>query len=966
MKGTQHERLCAYLFGELDAAERTAVEAELAASPELRAERERIESTIALVQEAIPAEEALSSAARAELTSAAAAERPGNPDNVLVGPGWSSARPPLAAAAAILLTLGAVGFLGYRMAQRDAAAPAWDQDAVATAPVDEEEEAGGRTVGKLDDRTNLAAQKLADNARAGVRREEPPTSQPAAPSEATEKELTSLGVSFDRDEDDLLSFSRTPVERDATRSDELSDEQQQAGRRSESELNQLGYAELAEREATRQKIDELRQQEAAGEISAGARVLVADGKTRPAEALLPDAPEVRLLKERKAATGGGAAAPPPPGASGPSSPGPAGTPSPGRYAELRRGAVVHAEEPVVRSRAFRVPVQNEVSGEKAKNLAELLITPVGGEAFYEDGADGFYLGRGQKKRHYEFAWRFNSAADADAYCDEVVRFCRIRPQETPSMMFFRCWGDNPFELTQLDALSTFAADVDTASYALARNYLNRGLMPTKAQIRTEEFVNYFDSGVPAPAKDVFDVDLELAPSLFGKNGEWMLRVVLAGKEVDKAERQNMALTFVVDTSGSMKQENRIELVKHALRLLVGELFPNDAIAIVAFSTEARLVLPMTSAANKGVIESAIYGLHADGSTNAEAGLMMGYELAGAALTGHAQNRVVLLSDGVANVGNTDEKSILAKVEHQRQKGIYLNTVGVGMGNHNDALLEQLADKGDGLCNYIDTPDEAYKALVENFTGAFQSIARDVKIQVEFDPAQVQSYRLLGYENRTVADRDFRNDAVDAGEVGAGHQVTALYELVQLPGGTGDGPLATARVRYKEPFAVDRGELSAEAREAAEVAAEVEESIGFDKALTSFQGATAGYQRSVLAAQFAEFLRRSVHARGDSYDLLLAETLRLEKVTEDADFTEFCQLVHQRRELILANLPQHDEIAKAIEELAHKHYLQGQLEQLNKDVNELSTEFLEELERTNAELEARIRDLIKKQLETRRR
>jgi Ca-activated chloride channel family protein len=552
--------------------------------------------------------------------------------------------------------------------------------------------------------------------------------------------------------------------------------------------------------------------------------------------------------------------------------------------------------------------------------------------------------------------------DRDAYCDELVRACRIRPRETPSMMFFRCWGDNPFEFAQLDPLSTFAADVDTASYALARSYLERGVMPTKAQIRTEEFVNSFDSGVPAPTADTFALDLELAPSLFGHDGEWMLRVVLRGKEVDKAERPHLALTFVVDVSGSMQQENRLDLVKHALRLLVGELDARDSIAIVAFSTEARLVLPLTSAGQRSLIEGALFGLQPDGSTNAEAGLRLGYEVAGAGLTAGANNRVVLLSDGVANVGNTGEDAMLAGVAEQRAKGIYLNTIGVGMGNHNDALLEQLADKGDGICNYIDSPEEAKRALVENFTGAFVPLARDVKLQVEFDPAQVVRYRLLGYENRAVADAKFRDDKVDAGELGAGHQVTALYELVRSPGSTGDGPLATARARFKLPFAVDAAKLDAESRAAAEAAREIQRSIAFQQAATSPQGASAGFQKAVLVAQFAEFLRRSVHARGDGYDGFLAEALRVAQVVQDPEFTAFAKLAAGSRDLIVRNLPADDQVCRALDELTRKYYLEGQLERLKQENHELTDELLEKLQKENAELEQRIKDLIKEQLE----
>src|SRR5688572_197610 len=367
-------------------------------------------------------------------------------------------------------------------------------------------------------------------------------------------------------------------------------------------------------------------------------------------------------------------------------------------------------------------------------------------------------------------------------------------------MFFRFWGDNPFEIAAIDKLSTFSADADTASYALARNYLVQGHLPTKEQIRTEEFVNYFKGDVPPPSEGAFRVALELAPSLFGDTSDlWMLRVAVRGRDVSKQERMPLALTFVVDVSGSMREGARLELVKHALRMLSAQLDVRDTISLVTFSDNASLVLPPTSAKHKDLLESAIHPLSPQSSTNTEAGLRMGYAQAAAALTKGANNRVVLLTDGVANVGITDPGALVQMVEQQRKLGILLNTVGVGMDNHNDHLLEQLADKGDGLCNYVDDEQEVRRALVDNFTGAFEAIARDVKLQVEFDPAQVSRYRLLGYENRAIADADFRNDKVDAGEIGAGHQVVALYEIARTLPADPAGPLATVRLRYKEPY-----------------------------------------------------------------------------------------------------------------------------------------------------------------------
>jgi len=498
----------------------------------------------------------------------------------------------------------------------------------------------------------------------------------------------------------------------------------------------------------------------------------------------------------------------------------------------------------------------------------------------------------------------------------------------PRDMFFRYWGDNPFELALLDRQSTFSVDVDTASYTLARRYLVENQLPTKEQVRTEEFVNYFKGDVPPPTEGTFAVATEFAPSLFGGDSNaWMLRVALRGKEISKSERQPVALTFVVDVSGSMREGARLELVKHSLRLLVSQLDPADSISLVKFSSDAALLLPMTSARHKDLIESAIHPLHPEGSTNTEAGLRMGYEQALAALTPRANNRVVLLTDGVANVGLTDPNALVAMVERQRQAGIYLNTVGVGMNNVNDNLLEQLANKGDGLCNYVDDEQEVRRALVENFTGAFQVIARDVKVQVEFDPAQVERYRLLGYENRAIADADFRNDKVDAGEIGAGHQVVALYEVVRR-NVTGDGPLATVRLRWKQPFQVGVPENEQPAVQ------EVAHNVLAKSAAASYATTSPGYRRSVLVAQFAEFLRRSVHARTDSLDRLIDEARKLagelrgaSGEPRDKDFDEFVDMLTRSHELVRLELARRDWLQECGDLLRHRRFLHCQLDEL---------------------------------------
>jgi len=507
--------------------------------------------------------------------------------------------------------------------------------------------------------------------------------------------------------------------------------------------------------------------------------------------------------------------------------------------------------------------------------------------------------------------------------EQLLDATRVAPDESASAMFFRYWGDSPLQLAAEQPSSTFAVDVDTASYALSRAYLNRGELPPREAVRTEEFVNYFkaDQAPPTDGKP-FAIGLELAPSPFAKDARTeMLRVTVRGKDVQDFERQPIALTIVIDNSGSMNEGGRLELVKRALALLLRELSSADSVAVVKFSNQAGVVASMLPAARRGELEDAIRGLATEGGTNVEAGLRKGYELALANLARNAVNRVVLCSDGVGNIGETTAKGLLELVKDARARGIYLNTVGVGMGNHNDAFLEELADKGDGVCNYVDSDAEAKRVFVDGLASLVQPIARDVKIQVEFDPAQVESWRLLGYENRVLRAQDFRNDAIDAGEVNAGHQVTALYELVRLP--SRSGPLATVRVRYKPPFAIDQGKEGVRARAEAEQALEIERTLASSAVLAGFVSATNGFQRAVLVAQFAEVLRQSVHARGDSFATLLAEARRLEKALGDPDFTEFVALLGRANPLLDGRAKQETpRVQQLLDELSRLHYEQA--------------------------------------------
>jgi Ca-activated chloride channel homolog len=440
---------------------------------------------------------------------------------------------------------------------------------------------------------------------------------------------------------------------------------------------------------------------------------------------------------------------------------------------------------------------------------------------------------------------------------------------------------NPFTRASDDHLSTFAIDVDTAAYTAARNYLNNGQLPPPDAVRVEEFINYFHYDYPAPQSGAFGISIESAPSPFGQPSAQVVRVGIQGERIDSGQRADGVLTFVIDISGSMAESNRLPLVKQALRLLVDELRENDQVAIVVYGDQAATVLDHTSAANHDQILQAIDSLENQGSTNAEAGLQMGYELAARHFKPGASNRVILCSDGVANVGATGPDEIRKTIRDYTAQGIYLTTVGFGMGDYNDLLMEQLADDGNGNYAYVDTLDAARRIFVENLTGTLQVIAKDAKIQVDFNPMVVESYRLLGYENRDVADVDFRNDRVDAGEVGAGHSVTALYEVV--PTGQGRGTALTVRVRYAAP---QGGEVR-----------EIEQAFATDQFGAQFEAAAPSLQLAVAVADFAEQLRGSAYTQNHTLADVLEIAQRIApKLANDADVQEFVELVKRAKSL----------------------------------------------------------------------
>lgn len=447
-------------------------------------------------------------------------------------------------------------------------------------------------------------------------------------------------------------------------------------------------------------------------------------------------------------------------------------------------------------------------------------------------------------------------------------------------MFFKDYGTNPFIDTEDDHLSTFAIDVDDASYIMTRSYLERGNLPPDEAVRTEEFINHFRYNYPNPQNGAFGVNIEGAPSKFGQNCE-LLRIGIQGRTIDPENRKPVNLVFVIDVSGSMAREDRLELVKKALRILVDNLDVNDKVGIVVYGYNGRVLLEPTSIQNRDLILTSIERLQPDGSTNAEEGLKLGYAMAERNFEKGKINRIILCSDGVANVGITGADEFLRWIEGYADRGITLTSVGFGMGNYNDILLEQLGDKGNGHYAYVDNIAEAKRIFLENLTGTLQVIAKDVKIQVDFDSTSVRSYRLLGYENRDVADNKFRDDKEDGGEIGSGHQVTALYE-VKLRENIRSSHIASVFIRYKDPEndGVDEVSYTIERRD-----------FG-----AGFGNASADFKLAAASAEFAEILGKSYWAKDSKLADVYNLAIEIFRVKDRPDFVEFLDLISKAQKL----------------------------------------------------------------------
>lgn len=456
-----------------------------------------------------------------------------------------------------------------------------------------------------------------------------------------------------------------------------------------------------------------------------------------------------------------------------------------------------------------------------------------------------------------------------------------RPAYPPSVTA-KSVGANPFVDTEDDPLSTFALEHDTGSYTLARGMLNGGNLPPAEAIRPEEFINYFDYGYLKPSRDAFEITMDAAPSRYGADIRncVLLRICVQAREVHPVQRKAAMLTFVVDTSGSMAGENRLGLLKQGLKLLVEQLNAEDSVAIVGYGSEAFVALEPVSGADKAAINAAIDSLSANGSTNAEDGLRLGYRLASQRFTAGATNRVILCSDGVANVGATGPDAILNTIVENRRNGITLSAIGVGMGNYNDHLLEQLGDKGDGHYAYVDSLEEARRVFADNLTGALEVVGRDVKIQVAFNPAVVKSYRLIGYANRDVKDADFRNDAVDGGEIGSGHAATALFEIKLHDDAQGE--IARATVRYRTD---EEGKFT-----------EITHDYFTAQIATAWEQAEPGLRLAANAAELAEILGEVFYAKHAKLDPIIEDLETINPSLRNDKAIELLQLAMRAREL----------------------------------------------------------------------
>lgn len=465
----------------------------------------------------------------------------------------------------------------------------------------------------------------------------------------------------------------------------------------------------------------------------------------------------------------------------------------------------------------------------------------------------------------------NEAALMEPSANATSKMILSSPPQQRNAETYKEIKENSFVAVAQQPVTTFSADVDRAAYANVRRIIGYGQIPPKDAVRIEEMVNYFDYDYPAPEEgsaSPLRLSPELAPAPWNPN-HLLLRIGLQAKKIDLAKAPPSNIVFLIDVSGSMDEENKLPLLKSSFKMLLGQLRPDDKIAIVTYANGTKVALPSTSVKDKEKIIKVLDNLYASGGTSGGRGIQLAYEQAQKSFIKNGNNRIILATDGDFNIGINNTTDLEKFIEKQRESGIYMSVLGFGIGNYRDDMAETIADKGNGNYAYIDNITEAKKVLVNELSGTLFAVAKDVKLQLEFNPKYVKEYKLIGYENRMLANEDFTNDKKDAGEIGAGHTVTALYELVPSDGkvaqslryqsqelnekGKGN-ELGFLKIRYKDPKVKDAKSV------------EITEPLVFNK--KALKETSTDYRFAASVAEFGILLRDNSNKAKATYDQVI--------------------------------------------------------------------------------------------------
>lgn len=465
----------------------------------------------------------------------------------------------------------------------------------------------------------------------------------------------------------------------------------------------------------------------------------------------------------------------------------------------------------------------------------------------------------------------NEAALMEPSANATSKMILSSPPQQRNAETYKEIKENSFVAVAQQPVTTFSADVDRAAYANVRRIIGYGQIPPKDAVRIEEMVNYFDYDYPAPEEGSVSplrVSPELAPAPWNPN-HLLLRIGLQAKKIDLAQAPPSNIVFLIDVSGSMDEENKLPLLQSSFKLLLGQLRPDDKVAIVTYANGTKVALPSTSVKDKEKIIKVLDNLYASGGTSGGRGIQLAYEQAQKSFIKNGNNRIILATDGDFNIGINNTTDLEKFIEKQRESGIYMSVLGFGIGNYRDDMAETIADKGNGNYAYIDNITEAKKVLVNELSGTLFAVAKDVKLQLEFNPKYVKEYKLIGYENRMLANEDFTNDKKDAGEIGAGHTVTALYELVPSDGkvaqslryqsqelnekGKGN-ELGFLKIRYKDPKVKDAKSV------------EITEPLVFNK--KALKETSTDYRFAASVAEFGILLRDNSNKANATYDQVI--------------------------------------------------------------------------------------------------